>query len=93
MLTEEQIKAECRLYALEWAVSMLFSAQFQQMGAAGVQMLEQTRQQALEGARGKTFPALDPAMSDLLSAELESAVDRLLSMAKEFLAKGSSGKS
>jgi hypothetical protein len=63
------------------------------MGAAGPAMLERLRRQALENARLKTFPALDPAMSDLVSAELESAVDRILGMAKELLAKGSSGKS
>ena len=59
------------------------------MGAAGPAMLESAPpKQALEGARNKTFPILDPAMSDLLSAELESAVDRLIGMAKAFLAKG-----
>jgi hypothetical protein len=89
-MSEEQIKAECRLYAIEWAVSILFATSFKQMGAAGPAMLGQVRQQALEGARKKTFPDLDPAMSDLLSAELETAVDHLLGMAKEFLAKGSS---
>jgi hypothetical protein len=89
-MSEEQIQAECRLYAIEWAVSILFATSFKQMGAAGPAMLDQVRQQALEGARKKTFPNLDPAMSDLLSAELEIAVNRLLGMAKEFLAKGSS---
>jgi hypothetical protein len=93
MSTEEKIKAECRVYALGWAVSVLFASQFRQMGDAGPAMLERARQQALEGARLQTFPNFDPAMSDLLSAELESAVDRILGMAKEFLAKGSSGKS
>jgi hypothetical protein len=89
MITGDELKAECRLYAVEWAISLMLAAQFLQMGAAGAVLLEQARQQALAGARKKTFPELaDPAMSDLASAELESAVNRLLGMAKEHLAKG-----
>jgi hypothetical protein len=35
-------------------------------------------------AAGKPFPEVeDPAMSDLLSAELEAAVDRLMEMATD----------
>jgi hypothetical protein len=90
MSAEDDIKAECRLYAVEWAVSILLAGNFRQMGPEGTLLFERTRQQAIEGVRQKTFPAVDPTMSDLLSAELESAVDRLLGMAKEFLAKGSS---
>lgn len=90
MSVEDDIKAECRLYAVEWLVCLMFAAQFHQIGAAGPTMLDRARRQALESARRQTFPVFDPAMSDLVSAELESAVDRILGMAKEFLAKGSS---
>jgi hypothetical protein len=93
MLTEDELKSECRLYAVEWVAALLFAAHFRQMGDDGPAFLEQARQQALAGARQKTFAGLDPAMSDLLSAEIESAVDRLLGMAKAFLAKGSSDRS
>lgn len=93
MSAEDDIKAECRLYAVEWLASLLLAAQFRETGGAGPSLLEETRQQALESARLKTFPSVDPAMSDLISAELELAVDRLLGMAKEFLAKASSGRS
>jgi hypothetical protein len=91
MSTLKEIETECRLYALEWYVCLLHAANYVQMGEAGPAMLEQARQQAIRGVRQKTFPAFDPAMSDLLSAELETAVDRLLGMTKELLAKGSSG--
>jgi hypothetical protein len=87
MPIERTIETECRLYALEWYVCLLHAATYRQMGEAGPAMLEQTRKQVLEGLRQKTFPSLDAAMSDLLSAELESAVERLLSMTKELLAK------
>ena len=87
MSAEDEIRTECRLYAIEWAIGLMLAAQFQQMGASGPVMLEQARQQALAGARRKTFSSFDPAMSDLLSAELEAAIDRLLTIAKEFLAK------
>jgi hypothetical protein len=92
MADEIEIKAECRFYALEVMFCRLLATTFRQMGAAGDAMLEETRQQSLEGARQQTFPALDPAMSDLVSAELESAIDRLLGMTKSLLETGRSSK-
>jgi len=91
MSIQERAEAECRLYALEWYVCMLHAAIFAQAGKDGLVILGHLRQTALEGARQKAFPGLDPAMSDLVSAELEAAVDRLLSMTAGFLAKAPSG--
>ena len=85
MSMEDEVKAECRFYALERSFCLLQAAIYRQMGAAGPVMLEETRKQAIESAQRQTFPALDPAMSDLVSAELEAAVNRLLSMTKQFL--------
>jgi hypothetical protein len=38
------------------------------------------RQQAIEGTRRQTFAGADAAHSDLFSAELETAIDRLYGM-------------
>ena len=92
MSSEDDVKAECRLHAVEWAVSLLFAAHFRQAGDAGAVLLEQRRQEALAAARQQTFPSFDPAMSDLYSAELEASIDRLLGMAKAFLATGPSDR-
>jgi hypothetical protein len=86
MSLEDEIKAECRLYAIEWAVSLLFAATFAQIGPGAEAKLEEARKYISEIAQQKTFPRLDPAMSDLASAEREAAVDRLLSYAKDALA-------
>jgi hypothetical protein len=48
-----------------------------------VALLNRIRDQMIEGAKNRTFPGYDAAMSDLLSAELESAVTRLMDMGSE----------
>lgn len=78
-MDEAAVKAEWRLYAVEWAVSQLW-ATFLRLHGVGPELLDQIRQQAIASARAKTFQNLDPAMSDLMSAELEAAIDRILQM-------------
>jgi hypothetical protein len=80
-MTEEELRGQMRLYAVEilavnlLAISCLMTPKPQELVA-------KVRQQMIDGARTHTFPGLDdPAMSDLLSAELESAADRLMEMA------------
>jgi hypothetical protein len=77
---EDAIKAEMRLWALEVLVCNLFAVSLIATGRPGA-LFSQVRQQILQGAKLKTFSGVDPALSDLLSAELETAVDRLLEMA------------
>jgi hypothetical protein len=86
-MTEAEIRAEARLYALECVVCQMFALlQLQIAGVDALSALEQQRKQAVHGARQKAFPELDdPALSDLMSAELETAVDRLASMVRALL--------
>jgi hypothetical protein len=71
-----------RIYALEilavnqFAVSCLTVAPNDPLG-----LVSRVSQQMIEGARQHGFPGLDAASSDLASAELEDAVDRLMEMA------------
>lgn len=78
-MNEEAIKSECRLYAIEWAVSKILALLARSSGEPAI--LEELRQQAVAGARQHVTRGVDPAMSDLLSAELEVAIDRILQMA------------
>jgi hypothetical protein len=78
---EDDLKAEVRLYALETLVCLLYATLF----ANDPPLLARLREKALERSRGQTFPSLDPAMSDFVSAELEAAIDGLLARAAHFL--------
>jgi hypothetical protein len=84
-MDEQAIKAEIRLWALECVVSQLWATIYQMAGGDPLAHFEKRRKALLESARRQTFPNLDPAMSDLVSAELEAAVDALLGQQKELL--------
>lgn len=78
MTEDEIIKSEMRLYALEAFVVNACAIACLQL-ANPREIVAKIRQQMIEGARMHGFP-VDPAISDHLSAELESALDRLASM-------------
>jgi hypothetical protein len=83
-MDENLIKFEMRLYALECLVSSHFAGFcFQAAPSAPLQFCETIRNQIVEEARRRTFPQTGPAMSDLLSAELEAAATRLVAMVSE----------
>ena len=76
-MMEEAIKAEMRLFVLETLVALLYAQQAKTSRdpAASVQAL---RAVLIEKAQKQTFAGVDPSLSDLLSAELEAAVDAAL---------------
>jgi hypothetical protein len=77
-MTEDEIKAEMRLIALEHFVVNLFALSvLQENPEHPLEFFEMVQKQMIAGAHRQTFPAVDPSMSDLLSAELEAAIDRL----------------
>jgi hypothetical protein len=83
-MNEKSIKAEMRLYAVESFVATLFAIHCVELDPSEpLKPLESAKKGLIEGAQKKTFSRQDPAMSDLLSAELEAAVTRLLAMAHE----------
>jgi hypothetical protein len=81
-MTMDELKDWMRIYAVEvlavnhFAVSCLTAAPNDPLA-----LVKRLRDQMIAGARKHAFPGLDPAMSDLASAELEDAVDRLMDMA------------
>lgn len=78
-MDESAIKAEMRLYAIEFFLSSLWAMTAFQAGQAS-EFWNKTRDQMIAGARQKTFPGIDAATSDLYSAELEAALAHLASM-------------
>jgi hypothetical protein len=72
-MTEDEIKSEMRLFALESLVCQQSAILFQLVRGS----FEIARQQMKSGTQRPVFGGDDPALSDLLSAELEQAMDRL----------------
>lgn len=72
-MEEREIRAATRLWALELLVCWI---------AAGVseEEFQRMRREMVEAARNATFAHIHPAQSDLLAAELEASISRLVSM-------------
>jgi hypothetical protein len=81
-MSEQAIKNELRLFALESVVCQHL-AQLYQMLPKGT--FDAVRKQAIEGTKRQTFAGADAAYSDLFSAELEEAIERLYGMIKHHL--------
>jgi hypothetical protein len=80
-MIEDELKLQMRLYAVEILSVNLLAISLLQTGTP-LELLAEIRQQMIDGAKTHVFPGLDdPAISDLFSAELEAAVDRLMEMA------------
>jgi hypothetical protein len=76
-----------RLIAIENLVANAWAVLCLQAGpSTALATFEAARKQMLQGAHNQTFPDVDPAMSDLLSAELESAIDRMAKSVAEQIA-------
>jgi hypothetical protein len=83
-MNEEEIRAEMRLYVLEvFATNLLAVNCLLANPQDPMAMIERLSKQMIDGARAKGFADVDPAMSDLLSAELEAAVARIMTMTQE----------
>jgi hypothetical protein len=76
-MSEKAVKDELRLFALESIVCQHISQLYQLLPEG---TFDAVRQQAIEGTRRQTFAGADAAHSDLFSAELETAIDRLYGM-------------
>jgi len=81
---EAAIKLECRLTALEFYATKLGAA-LMVFGGGTVKTAEAAMKDQL--AREQILPMLDPAVSDLASAELNEALEKLLLMQLELVAQ------
>ncbi|MHB1216711.1 MAG: hypothetical protein ACYC1L_00745, partial [Alphaproteobacteria bacterium] len=76
-LQGDAIKHEMRLAAIEYLLCRVYVAMIQASGVSSEQT-EHLLQRQISGAANQKFPGLDPAMSDLASAEFGEAVERLV---------------
>lgn len=83
-MDDAAIKLETRI----WALECLFSLQMAGAHAGAIdpaKSFAEMRDALVAKARAQAFPKLDPAMSDHLSAEFETAIARLLDMQRVWL--------
>lgn len=83
---EHAIRLEMRLGAIEFMLGSVFVALVEASGQS-VRQVEEMLKRLVADARRQTFPGLDPAMSDLASAEWGEAVERLVAYHKAMLAQ------
>ena len=86
-MDETQIRLEARLLALEYLVCNLYAHAFKQASDPAAQA-EERATTLREYAREFTIPGVDPAFSDMASAELNDALECLLGMIAEMVAAG-----
>ncbi len=87
IMDEKDIRLEARFQALEYLVCNLHVHAFKQ--ASDPSALAEERATTLrEYAREFTVPGVDAAFSDMASAELNDALERLLGMIAEMMAAG-----
>jgi hypothetical protein len=86
-MTEQEIKDEMRLWALEVLVANAFSM-LVALDEDPHSFFRLVKKQMIDGAKQRTFSGVDAATSDLYSAELEGAVTRLMDMVSSQIAIG-----
>jgi len=92
-MDESQINLEVRLAALEYTLIQGLKAAFiLSAGADAPMMAKKLREGATESLSQKTWPDVQPALSDHFSDELHMQVDRLLSGVEEILVETFRGK-
>lgn len=84
-MSNDLIKREMRLAALEYMLCRLWVNILSIVGA-DEKTFDAGSKAMLEHLKKQTFPGLAPEWSDMASAELEEAVERLVKMQKEMLA-------
>jgi hypothetical protein len=81
-MDDNWIKNEMRLFALESIVCQQAATLFQMFPR---EFFDAAKQQAMTGTEGRVFPGFDPALSDHLSAEFQTALIRLYGMIQHHL--------
>jgi len=86
-MSPDEVKNSMRIYAVEaLAANLLAMSSVASAPADPQRLVSRIQQQMIEGARKYRFPGVDTASSDLASAELENAVDRLMGMVRAQIA-------
>lgn len=81
-MTEDQIKIEMRLFALESIVCQHLAGYYKTKPR---KLFDTIKQKAVGGTQQPIFEIDDPVLSDLFSAEFQVAVERLYGMIQHHL--------
>jgi hypothetical protein len=80
-LDKERLELSIRLSAIEYMVAHTLNILLKHSGA-DEKAIAEVEAKASQMFRTTTFPGLDPALSDHLSAEFAAAIERLQDMAR-----------
>jgi hypothetical protein len=83
-MDETQIKSEARLVAIEYMIVNIYAILHRASGAPPESILA-IHQKARETLSRESMPGLDPAQSDMIAAEIQAAVEAMLSDVEEML--------
>ena len=94
-ITQANIQLKARIAVLEFMVAHLYAMNTRTVrrifDIPKAEMMKATRKEIRKLKKTfaqRTFPGLDPAMSDLWASELEVVADDVLEIVEEFLQKG-----
>jgi hypothetical protein len=76
-MTEEELKLQARLAAIEYMVANLFHL-LHRLGGSTPEQIQQTHEQVREVLRHATIRGVDPAQSDQFVGEVRAAVENIL---------------
>jgi hypothetical protein len=88
-MTEQELKAEARLMAIEYMITNVYVL-LHRVFRSTPEMIRQSHEGARSMLGQMTIPGLDPAQSDLASAEIQAAVEKLIVAIEEM--SGTAGK-
>jgi transposase len=82
MMNEDQLKLEARLIAIEYMLANVYALLHRLFGTPPEAILK-NHEKAREMLRVETIPGLDPVMADMMMAEVQAAVEDMLSSIEE----------
>ena len=83
-MNPDEVTAEMRLFVVENLLALLWAGNHM-LNPNPSAVVSEFREKLIAKCRNQTFSTVDPVSSDLLSAELEVAVDRAISMQQEWM--------
>ena len=83
-MTEQEMKLEARLLAIEYMVAHAYRLMHRMFGSTP-EMVRDTHKKARDMLAMQTIPGIDPAQSDLWTEEIQHNVERMLLEIEEML--------
>jgi hypothetical protein len=81
-MTEEELKLQARLAAIEYMVANLYHRWHRLLGSTPEQ-IRLTHEKAREMWSRQTIPDVDPAQADMMAGEVQAAVEDILTLIEQ----------